>query len=202
MIKSSILLAVVLVCFAGCGNKQPQDPVLDKPLAKVNDYTITVRDFNQDTSHWSPVFRSISSVSARKVKQEILDEMINNQVLLQEAQKMNLDKEKDFMKQVENFWRLSLIKQLWDYKTKEVYAHVQVSDAEVATEYARISKGRKDAPPLKEIAEHIKDSLVRRKVQDAMQVWMDNLKKSSSITVDRNILDTLTIAGGKEGNHE
>ena len=165
------LLGVLLgVGIVSVGNRERKDPLLDRVVAKVNDYTITVRDFNQEARELAPVFKNVSSLPPQMIKSHILDDMVRREVLLEEAQKLNIDKNGGFMKQVENFWRLSLIKELISRKTNELSGQIKDPDPNVK----------------------------RQKVQEAIQAWADQLTTQAKVTVDREVLNGLPI-GGKQG---
>ena len=174
-------LLLTVVVLTGCSQKPHQDPVLDKPLAKVNNYVITVGDFEQEVGYLRPVFRSISPKVPLMMKAGILNDMINRELLLEEAQKLNIDKDAAFMKQVENFWRLSLIKELWDRKTREVAATVKVSDQEVKDEYEQMKKQDLGLDPYEKMAPEIKDMVFRKKVQKELEAWINSLRKNATI---------------------
>ncbi len=170
-----LLLAAGVV--TGCGPKPHQDQVLDKPLARVNNYIITVRDFQQEAGYLRPVFRTVSPNIPPMMKAAILNDMITRELLLEEAQKLNIDKDAAFMKQVENFWRLSLIKEVWERKTKEFIASIKASDPQ------------------------IKDADLRQKVQKELESWPDALRKQATIVpydpALKKLLDQ-SNSGGRE----
>ena len=84
------LLIFCSLFLAGCG----QPPSLPKDVvARVNNYMITTGEFKHDLDGSLAVFRNYPDISPALVKEKILDEMIVNQLLLEEAQKLNFDKQ-------------------------------------------------------------------------------------------------------------
>ncbi|GAF80450.1 unnamed protein product, partial [marine sediment metagenome] len=55
---------------------------------------------------------------------EFLDIAIKEQILIQEAQKQGLDREKTFMKTIERYWVQALIKELLDKQSRMIYESV------------------------------------------------------------------------------
>jgi len=194
-----LVFLVIIMGAAGCSQKpgSPDTPS-QQAVAKVNNYTITVDDFNHEVGFLRPVFTSISSIPPIELKLSILDEMINRELLLEEAQRANIDKDPEFMRQIENFWRLSLIKELLKNKIAQIEAVTTVSDQEIADEYAR-EKGLTKTLP--EMSPEIKGIIFREKVQRTLQAWEDSLKTKAVIKRSYGVLNTIPISGARGGDN-
>ena len=97
------------LAFYGCGS--PKDPTgEERVVAKINKYNMTIEDFRD------------SAKSARGTKEEVLDQLIVRNILIQEAQKENFDKDKAFMKEIQGYWEQALLKLLIKKKTAEFSA--------------------------------------------------------------------------------
>jgi hypothetical protein len=94
-------LGIVFFCF-GCTQKTHDGKV----VAKVNNYSMTVQDLEDEIEH-SPY-----SAEKENSPENILDLAIRKQVLIQEAQRQGLDRKKSFMKTIERYWEQTLIKEL------------------------------------------------------------------------------------------
>jgi len=97
---------------AGCGNSQPtasQDEV-----AQVGNYVITRQEF--DEAYKDSRYGSEGSFASRKA---FLNNMINQKLILLDAEKRGLDKNKEFLKMVENFWQQSLLTMAMQEKVRE-----------------------------------------------------------------------------------
>jgi hypothetical protein len=128
----TIALAIVATVCAGCENdtghqrEKAQDSRL---LAVINNYKMSVGDFYQDVR---PILKNkLLTEDPRKEKSQILEELIQKEILIQEAQRLNLDKEKDFMREIEQYWKQALIKSLILKKQNEFARQTQVLDNEV-----------------------------------------------------------------------
>ncbi|MEI8012871.1 MAG: peptidylprolyl isomerase [Candidatus Omnitrophota bacterium] len=128
------LLIGSLICLAGCGqaNNLPKDV-----LVKVNHYSITTEEFNHALDASKSVFKSYPDLSPREIKEKVLDEMIVNQLILEEAQKLGLDKQEAFMREVELYWRQALLKGVIQAKNKEFFDAEPVTDTKLRALYAR-----------------------------------------------------------------
>lgn len=130
--------AVAAAWLAGCSQQKPPGAEGQKRvIARINSYEITAEDFKDEL-----VTRAMvnSGVPAEKLKQDVLENMIIRQLLLEEAQKQNFDKGKEFLKEIENYWRQTLLKLFLNKKSKELQLAVKVSEDEIAREYERLSR--------------------------------------------------------------
>ena len=194
---NGFLFLAMMLWLVGCSQKQATDIKPQQAVAKVNHYTVTVDDFNHEVGFLRPVFRSISSIPPAELEISILDEMINRELLLEEAQKSNIDKGPEFMRQIESFWRLSLIKQLLKHKMAQIEALTTVSSEEIKTEYDRENTQVNPPQSLEQLAPRIKEIIFRRKVQDALQDWEDSLKTKAVIKRYYGVLNTIPVVTGQ-----
>ena len=133
--KIPIIFSIFLLIFVcGCGNKGAKND--DRVLAKVNNYELRVSDFKEAAD--PALLRRYASYSPSQGKEQLLETLISKEVLLQEAQKLNLDKEKSFMKEIEGYWEQALLKSLINKKIKELSPNIIVTDDEIANEYNRL----------------------------------------------------------------
>lgn len=126
------ILILCLLFVIGCGRS---DDSAGPALAKVNDYTITARDFKDELSGNTMMRMASSDVSQAQMKEDILQNMINRQILLEEAQKMGLDRDPKFLKEIEGYWRQTLIKLMLAKKSDEIRLVVKAGEEEVLQEY-------------------------------------------------------------------
>ena len=125
----------------------------NKVLARINDYTLTIADFESETQGKLP--GGLSPADLEKAKEDLLDDLITKKLLIQEAQKHNFDKDKAFIKEIEGYWEQALLKLLYNKKSQEL---------------------------LREIGKDERDPVIRdRKVQEALDRWVEDLKNSADI---------------------
>jgi hypothetical protein len=107
-----ILFCLILVTLAGCGNSQPS-PSQDT-VAQVGNYVITRQEFEE--AYKDSSYGALGTAASRRA---FLNNMINQKLILLDAEKRGLDKDKDFLKMVENFWQQSLLTLALQEKAKE-----------------------------------------------------------------------------------
>ena len=120
---------------------------------------------------------------------EYLGALIEKEVLLQEAQRQGIDREKGFMKSIENYWEQALLKILLERKSREISGLVHVYDNEVEAYY----KDSGEVLPLSKVKNEISGIIKQKKETDAMNAWIDELKKKSYIKVDEKALRSLVV---------
>ncbi|MDD5504166.1 MAG: hypothetical protein PHV77_02490 [Candidatus Omnitrophica bacterium] len=118
----SAVLLILPVFLCGCGKKY--DP--QKTVARINDYYMTVEDYKSELDTTYMGKKGVLS------GEQMLDDIIANEILVQEAQRLGLDKEKTFMKTIERYWKHALRKELLDRKDREISGKQGLSDSEKA----------------------------------------------------------------------
>jgi restriction endonuclease Mrr len=122
-LSSVVVLSIFFIFVLSCAKKPAEENV----LAWINDYRLTVDDFRDEIRY--------SARAPEKLDRErLLDMAIRKQILIQEAQRQGLDREKTFMKTIERYWKQALIKELLDKKTLKLYQEAGESKRDAALE--------------------------------------------------------------------
>ncbi len=104
----AMVAGLITLLATGCVKK----PDKDRIVAEINGYQVTIDDFKEEAK---------ISLSGSP-KEQILQDIITKELLLEEAQKNGLDKNRRFMKEIENYWKQALIKRLIYIKGEEFLA--------------------------------------------------------------------------------
>ena len=171
-----ILLGVI---GAGCS---PADKAEAKVVAQVNKYKMTADDLNYELKN-AP-YDETALLKTENGRKKYLDGLIEKEVLLQEAQRQGIDREKDFMKSIENYWEQALLRILLERKSKEISGLIHVYDNEIEEYY----KDSDEDLPLPKVRNEIRDIIKQKKETDAMDAWINELKSRSYIKVHEDIL--------------
>ena len=173
-----IILMLSLVSY-GCDSKPP----LKKAAIKINEYTLSADEFNKVFS------QSRISEDTPRTREAFLENLISRKLLLQEAQREGLDKQKDFLKSVENFWEQSLLKIVIDKKIKEVSGTISVTEREIEDYYNKWAKANPDdTKTLNEMRDVISWQLLREKQSLVLNRWIAGLKNKANINIDRKVI--------------
>ncbi|MBU4376777.1 MAG: SurA N-terminal domain-containing protein [Candidatus Omnitrophica bacterium] len=128
--KLRICLLILAIFFiSGCAVKKGEERV----LARINDYEMSVEDFNYESSEVLRMGRMTGEIPI--TKKEMLDALITKEVLIQEAVKKGLDKEKAFMKTIELYWEQALLKNLLVNKSDEITQKTVVYEDDIKRYY-------------------------------------------------------------------
>ena len=90
LIISFSILAVILILTA-CARKEGPEKI----VATINDYEMTVEDFNYESKTVLRMGRLLGEMPV--TKEDILDALISKELLLQEAQKENYESYRDLL---------------------------------------------------------------------------------------------------------
>lgn len=118
-ILSVFIIAFLISSLCSCGDNPSGKSGEDtRIVAKINNYNLTVSDFEDETKFGS---------SGRN-KEELLDRLITKKILLREAQKQNFDKDRAFMEEIERYWEQALLKLLLKKKMAELSRSIAVDE--------------------------------------------------------------------------
>jgi hypothetical protein len=160
MAMVSLIVALIFLSIYGCENKRPPAPGSGEIVARINNYVMTADDFKDEAK----LVLSNKKLDADPytAKKQLLGELITKEVLLQEAQRQNFDKDKAFMKEIERYWEQALLKLLINKKTKELSKSVVTGSK--AARQEKIQKelnewilGLKSRAVVKEYDENLKE---------------------------------------------
>lgn len=167
-------------CGAGEGDK--------RVAAQVNNYRMSAEDLRYELDNIP--YDELDLLETKKGREQYMDRLLEKEVLLQEAQRLGLDREKDFMKSIESYWEQALLKLLLQRKSREIAGAMHVYGNEIE-EYYRDS-GEK--LPLSKVEADIERTIRQEKETEAMDAWIKDLKKKSYIKIDEDIVKEVLSA--------
>lgn len=151
---SSLLLLCIIIFLSGCCQNMC-GTTTDETVITINNYNITRVEFEKEFKN--STYGKTDTPESRK---DFLESLINRKLILQQAQKEGLDKEKSFLNMIEKFWEQSLLKIALDKKTKEIESKISASGWE--------SK--------------------RDEADKLMNEWINGLRTKANIKVNESIL--------------
>lgn len=177
--KKFLVFLSILIFIMGC-NPTPKDKQI---LAKINNYEITLDEFKEEFKE-----SSYGRNGTPESKQDFLNNLINRKLILQDAQKKGLDKDRRFLKMIEKFWEQSLLKLALDKKTKETAGSASVSDKEIEDTYNNMLKEGRTDKSYDEMYQQIKWEVTRAKETQQLNDWIAQLHKKADIKVNYDLL--------------
>jgi len=176
-----IIFAILFLTGCSSGNNNAENKI----VAQINKYKMTTDDLRYELKN-AP-YDEIASLKTENGRKRYLDGLIEKEVLLQAAQRQGIDREKDFMKSIENYWEQALLKIFLERKSKEISSLIHVYDNEIEEYYKSSGEGL----PFSKVKNEIRGIIKQNKETEAMTAWIDELKKRSYIKVNRKTLESL-----------
>ncbi|MCX5657778.1 MAG: hypothetical protein NTZ48_06100, partial [Candidatus Omnitrophica bacterium] len=121
-------------------------------------------------------------------KARLMEDLINRKLILQEAERLGLSNDKEFLKSIERFYEQSLLKIVIDKMSNKFSSDVKVLDNEVEAFYNDLKQKGLIQKPLAEAYKEIKWQLMRRKQVAAFEKWGEELHKKAKIEIDKKAL--------------
>lgn len=162
-----------------------EDP--SRTLARINDYRLTLEAFDRHIAE--DVEMDDTYKVTRQAKQEVLEALIRQQILIQEAKRRHLDTREAFIEAIQRYWESTLIRNLLDIKGQEINDRIYVSQQAIEGRYREMKQQRPALPPLKQIAEEIEEDLREEKKTRLLEAWIEDLKKETDIEINEELLE-------------
>ncbi|MFQ5899968.1 MAG: peptidyl-prolyl cis-trans isomerase [Thermodesulfobacteriota bacterium] len=164
-------------------------------LARVGDKTITRKVFLEKIKrvHMSPeAGEALAKQSSFEMAnfRKLLDELIDDKLMVLEAEKVGLDETRDFTSSMDTYiLNLSLERLRQD----EILDKVKVTDRDIEGYYTERLKWEvpDEIPPGEK--EGIRRVIYSEKVEEREKEYREYLKKRAKIEIDRNVIDSLSL---------
>lgn len=171
-----IFYAVILVLVLpwGCTKKE-------KAGVKIGSIEITAGEFERG-------FKDSRFSSDPSGRQGYLKELIRKKLILHEAQKMGLDKDPDFLKDIEFYWEQGLLKLALARKSKELMSNAQVTDKEIQDYYEAHRNTDFSGSELSQVHQQIRWLILQEKQTQALDQWISDLEQRIPIQVDDSLI--------------
>ncbi len=191
MKKLFFIILIPCLIYTGCSSSAGEGD--KRVVAQVNKYKMSVDDLKYELR--SIPYDEKGLLKTKKGRREYMDRLVEKEILLQEAQHLGLDREKDFMKSIENYWEQALLKSLLQRKSKEISGLIHVYENEIEDYY----KTSGEDLPLSKVRAEIRRAIRQKKETKAMDTWIQELKKKSYIKIDEDLVRKILSKNKKGG---
>lgn len=176
---------------AGCDSRPPGVPG-EKPAVAVNKLQLTKSDLQEELKNRPAVPPRGTAQDPGDKEPVWLSQLIDRELLVQEAQRLGLNREPDFMRTVEHFWKQALIKQLISLKGREINASLHIYEPQIEAYYKKLAQEKgSEIEPLSVLRKDIVRTLEEETADKAMEDWLLNLRKNARISIDRETIRSL-----------
>jgi len=121
---------------------------------------------------------------------DIIEEMIDEQLIIQDAYRVELDRSADFIKKIESFVTIQSIIRL---RKEVVLDKINISDQDILDYFKE--RYKKDGPPpegmFEKVKTRIKKNLRKEKEKELSDNFISKLKKQADIWIDRDLINRL-----------
>jgi hypothetical protein len=173
--KKRILFFCIFVLACGCAPKE-------ETVISINGIKETKQDFEKAFEKFN--FGKPDTKEARK---EFIDNFVNRKLLFLEAERTGLNKDPQFLQDVQDFWEQSLLKLVVDRKAKELFMNIRISDNEVQ-EFFNSHKEKYPGKNFEDVYPEIRLLLFKEKQQKAVGDWLSGLKQKSNLKINYRLL--------------
>ncbi|MDA8172073.1 MAG: SurA N-terminal domain-containing protein [Nitrospiraceae bacterium] len=206
MKKFVLFLAIlVLASSFSCAKSKNEAKSADNSpvLARVGDKAITKAMFDDELNALPPQIRDYFLKQGGS--QAFLNEIINKELLYQEAVKEGIDNDQRLQKAVEDYKKITMVKLLLH---KKIESSPTVSDAEVQKYYDdhkndfKMKGPGKTAKvvPFDTIKPLLRQRMIAAKQEQAFSDYVNTLKKTTKVDIDEQAVKALNEAAPAMGN--
>ncbi|OGW36577.1 MAG: hypothetical protein A2Y97_03465 [Nitrospirae bacterium RBG_13_39_12] len=190
-----VLIISILFAFVTCAKK---DGRKGPYLAKVGKETITTADFEKELKALPEFAQKIFEGGSGKEK--FLEELIKKELLYQEALTKGLEKDKEYLKKIEDFKKITLLGVLLE---KEIETKADVTDQEVKNYYEThkqeiIDKKTGKVVEFEKVKNLIFQHLSGEKQKEIFDSYIESLKKKYNVDINKESLAKLSSEEDKE----
>ena len=157
IMKSNFIIFFLLllpISFSACSNGEREK---GETLVKINDYNLSLLEFQQQLARELNFNEDLKLTP--EVKTAFLEQLIQEELLIQEARRLKLDRKEKFMRAIERYWKSTLIRDLLERKGEEIGQTISIPQTEIKAFYERMKKEGETPPPLAEIQDEITTEL-------------------------------------------
>ena len=179
-----VLFCCILVSclmLTGCSSDDGEGD--NQVVMQVNEYKMSVEDLRYELRNIP--YDEEGLLDTKENRREYMDRLMEREILLQEAQRQGMDREKDFMKSIENYWEQALLRLLLEKMSNQIAGAIHVYDKEVEEYY----KNSGETLPLSRIEKDIRRIIRQEKETDAMNNWIKELKVKAQIKINDEVLE-------------
>ena len=163
-----------------------------KPAVTINDLRLSSQDLSRELQATGGARRH-GSPAVGLQEPEWLTRIIERELIVQEAQRMGLDRNPEFMQSIERFWKEALLKQALQRKAVEVASSIRVYEPEIEARYRRMLDAKQISPSqsMDKLKNEITQAIREEKQAEAMEHWVAELRAKARIQIDQQAVGQL-----------
>lgn len=177
------IFIILAMGFISCAKKSPEK--IDT-VANINGYNLPLSEFEERVVHTINMEKDFKLT--KEAKKELLQQFIREELLLQEAVKLKLDRKDKFIKAMERYWKATLIRDIMEMKAELFNKIIYVTKNEIEARYKEMKKSNDHILPIEELKDKIAKELREEKKRKKLVEWINNLEKHADIKINEDLL--------------
>jgi hypothetical protein len=172
MMKLLMVMVLSILLLGGCSKKT------EHPVIVVDDIVVSLAEFNN--AYQSSIFSRIEGGG----KKDFLETFISRKLILKQAEKMNLDKDPEFLNDIQLFWEQSLLKRVLLHQTQQISEDLVVAEKDIEAFYQQHQGKELQGKEYVSVKEDIRNLLFQQKQQELITKWINQLRRDARVTID------------------
>jgi len=160
----------------GCKATDPNSRV----VLRVGDLAVTAGEYNDAFTH-----SSYAAANTPQGRKQFLESYALKLMILKEAEDYGLDREPDFLKEVEFFWQQAITKRMLDKKMEQISGMIKISDQDVQNYFIQNQDGYFKGKNFADEAPSIRSFLLFQAQNQMLEDWFKYLKSKTKIKADK-----------------
>lgn len=155
-------------------------------VAEVNDFRLSQDEFERQLAaelEFDDDFKVTMDA-----KKKFLNDLIEKEILIQEAKKLKLDRKEKFIRAIERYWESTLIRDLLELKGADIDKTTIISEEEISAYYNERKKADPSLPPPAQIRDTLQDDLKEKKKRQKLQQWISGIREKAKIKIHEDML--------------
>lgn len=173
-----ICCLVVMLVMTGCGQEQVENG--DDYLIKVNSFQIDRNEVDAQLKIEAQLDSNF--YQSEDVSTEFIRDLIQKQLLIQEAKKQKLDEKEKFRQTIQRHWESTLIRDLLEKKGAEFRETTVITPAEIK-EYYQKNKEYLGDDNYESMKMRLVKNIEDKKVADKLAAWIHSLENEAVIEI-------------------
>ncbi|MCP3954885.1 MAG: hypothetical protein GY697_22090 [Desulfobacterales bacterium] len=178
-----LLLLIPAIFLPACS---PGNPESSRVVADINGFKLSQAEFHGQLAAELEFDRDFKLTDA--ARKDFLEQIIRRELMIQEAQRLKLDRQERFVQTIERYWESTLIRDLLEIKGTQIGKTVVVSQNEVRSRYEMMQTDDEALPLFTEIQDRLMAELREEKKTQMLTRWIDDLRNNAKIAIDDKLL--------------
>jgi hypothetical protein len=170
----------ILVLFLTACNPHRAD---DRTALTVGNIKISAQEYRE--AYANSIYGAQNTPGSRK---QFLESYALKLLILQQAQEMGLDRDPEFLKDVQEFWQQSLVKRMLERKMTQFAPRANVTDNDIKEYFSQNRNTYFQGKTIEQAAPAIKSFLIFKQQNQAIEDWMQALKSKTLIRANKALV--------------